>query len=114
MRHALAVAVLSLFALAPTLEAAPPRIVRLPDGEGARIIERRAEMIRDQREARAIVIDSSGSDFIIPSAGSLQGGGGTFFRSDITVINHEPAEREIAVIWLARNSTAGQNAPTFS
>lgn len=113
MRNALAVAAFSFFAIASSLEAAKPTITRLPDGEGARLIQRRAEMIRQDRATNAIFIDASTSDFIIPSAGSLEGGGGTFFRSDITIINHENAEREIAIVWLARNSTVGIDAPTF-
>lgn len=50
-----------------------------------------ASVITDSVSARALVI---------PAAGSLAGGGGTFFRSDVTLVNYRStAQQVIAGLW---------------
>ncbi|HEY2829306.1 MAG TPA: hypothetical protein VGJ88_04255 [Thermoanaerobaculia bacterium] len=53
--------------------------------------------ITDSRSSRVIVI---------PAAGSVAGGGGTlFFRSDITLVNYEPAAHDVVAMWWPAGST---------
>ncbi len=57
----------------------------------------RAQTVGDNRSARY---------FIIPAAGSLAGANGTFFRSDVTLINYASAPEDvIALFWPAGQST---------
>src|SRR5256885_17256061 len=57
----------------------------------------RAETVGDNRSARY---------FIIPAAGSVAGANGTFFRSDVTLINYASTPEDvIALFWPAGQST---------
>jgi hypothetical protein len=57
----------------------------------------RAQTVGDNRSSRY---------FIIPAAGSLAGANGTFFRSDVTLINYASAPEDvIALFWPAGQST---------
>ena len=56
--------------------------------------------------ARAVGDNRSARYFVIPAAGSVQGANGTFFRSDVTLINYaSTAEDVIALFWPAGQST---------
>src|SRR4051794_7158868 len=47
----------------------------------------------------------SSQQFLIPGAGAQPGNGGTFFRSDITIINYRAADQRIRMQWLPQNVT---------
>src|SRR2546430_16921389 len=57
----------------------------------------------EQRRAKLVVkpnivsVDWTKEAFIIPVAGSLQGGNGTFFKSDVTIANRGTASQIISV-----------------
>jgi hypothetical protein len=58
---------------------------------------------------KVINLDSTNNNFIFAAAGSVQGSGGTFFKSDVTIFNHRASQQEIAVGYLAQgvdNTTA--------
>lgn len=43
---------------------------------------------------------------VIPAAGNLQGGGGTHFRTDVTLVNHSDLAARVAVTWIEREVTS--------
>src|SRR3954469_24578954 len=45
----------------------------------------------------------SSQQFLIPAAGAQPGNGGTFFRSDITIINYRDADQRVRLQWLPEN-----------
>jgi hypothetical protein len=47
---------------------------------------------------------------LIPAAGAVQGANGTFFRSDITIINYLPHDQVVEFRWLP-NGVAGSTVP---
>jgi hypothetical protein len=58
---------------------------------------------------QVVGLDSVSASFLFPSAGSVQGNGGTYFRSDVTIANYRSSSQKIAIYWLAggqNNSTA--------
>ena len=67
--------------------------------------------ITDSRSSRVI---------IIPAAGSVAGGGGAlFFRSDVTLVNYEPAAHDVIVMWWPAGTsnslnTTGSNVLTLT
>lgn len=61
--------------------------------------------------AQAITYNGSARAVLIPAAGSVRGGGGTFFRSDITFVNWNVADQRTLVLWLQNGASGPQ---TFS
>lgn len=57
---------------------------------------------------RSVALNSSTRAFAIPAAGSVRGGGGTFFRSDITLVNWNDASQKVGVVWYPN----GASTPT--
>jgi len=51
---------------------------------------------------KVIGLDAADSAFLFPSAGSVQGAGGTFFRSDVMIANHRSATQNIHIGWIAQ------------
>jgi len=51
---------------------------------------------------KVISLDSTSSGFIFAAAGSVQGAGGTFFRSDVTIFNHRDIDQDVAMAFLAQ------------
>lgn len=98
----------------------PLVIERVPDQPGLALrLARQAAAARLQSSAAAdrlrndaVLVDASTFAFAIPAAGSLQGGGGTFFRSDVTLANYGDGPQDVMVLWLERGQD-GTNAPTF-
>ena len=66
-----------------------------------------AEAIRNVPSVRVSVIafDVHDSSFLIPIAGNTAGGGGTFFRSDMSIANYRSVAQRLGIGWLAQ----GQN-----
>jgi hypothetical protein len=48
---------------------------------------------------------------LIPAAGAQQGGGNTFFRSDITLLNYRGADQRVRLQWLPQNAAGVGVAP---
>jgi hypothetical protein len=82
---------------------------------GERVDQLRAVHERHQQSRRiapnVVSVDWEKESFIIPVAGSIQGGGGTFFRSDVTIANRRLAPQLISVGFLVRGQNNG-SAPT--
>lgn len=60
----------------------------------------------------AITTVAGSASLVIPAAGNVQGGNGTHFRTDLTLVNHAAGTARVAVTWIERDvpSTA---APVF-
>jgi len=61
--------------------------------------------------AQLIVPRSSAPQLLIPAAGSVQGANGTFFRSDITLINYRATSQLVRFRWLPENSPGSDLPP---
>lgn len=55
--------------------------------------------------AQIVVTRSTSAQFVIPAAGAVDGGNGTFFRSDITLINYRPTLQNVRLQWLPQGAT---------
>lgn len=58
-----------------------------------------------------VVTRPSSGQFLIPAAGAQPGNGGTFFRSDITIINYRTDNQRIRLQWLPQNVSGAGEAP---
>src|SRR6266498_3534659 len=117
----IAVAAVSAFASEATLTAietptGAPRTVheafqRLR-AAGVRVTTRQTRSARRLGRVRPNVIEVETGDvaFIIPAAGNLQGNGGTYFRSDVSLGNFINATQKIGVGWLVQGQD-NSNAP---
>src|SRR6476661_138774 len=47
-----------------------------------------------------VIPRSAAPQILVPAAGSVAGGNGTFFHSDITIVNYRSAEQLISLQWL--------------
>ena len=102
---ALGIAALSAaLLLAPQPAAAQAGFHRLPpDGTTLRdLVGKLPRRDGTQVRTKVIGLDSADTAFLFAAAGSVQGAGGTYFRSDVTIINHRNADQIIAVGWLAQ------------
>ncbi|MBK5258422.1 MAG: hypothetical protein JJE51_02440 [Thermoanaerobaculia bacterium] len=86
------------------LPADPTRLSRLLDQIGARHAVKRGVL--------SVGENGAGSAFIIGAAGSVQGGGGTYFRSDVSLVNWRETAQKLIVVWIAQGMD-GTNAPAF-
>lgn len=87
----------------------------VPLGVDTMTVGQRVEQLRELHQRRqqmhrviqpdVISVDWEKDSFIIPVAGSIQGGNGTFFRSDVSIANRRLAPQAISVGFLVR----GQN-----
>ena len=85
---------------------------RLPS-DGATIgelVRRLPKTVEGQRRPQVIKLDATDDSLLFPAAGSVQGAGGTYFRSDVTLINHRSVDQRIAVGWIAAG-VDNSNAP---
>lgn len=71
---------------------------------------RRLPKPEDGARRKVINLDSANYNFIFAAAGSVQGSGGTFFRSDVTITNHRNAIQRIGVAFMAQG-VDNSNAP---
>ena len=63
-------------------------------------LKARRAAARSGVHASAVTDSVSARALVIPAAGSLAGGGGTFFRSDVTLVNYRPtAQQVMAGLW---------------
>jgi hypothetical protein len=63
--------------------------------------------------AHAAITTRSGSHFlVIPAAGSVAGGNGTFFRTELTLVNHADVRR-VALTYIERGRESSASTTTF-
>jgi hypothetical protein len=62
-------------------------------------------------QAQLVVPRSSAPVILIPAAGSLQGANGTFFRSDLTLLNYRASAQRVQLQWMPQNVAGGTIAP---
>lgn len=60
----------------------------------------------------AITTVAGSPSIVIPAAGDVQGGNGTHFRTDLTLVNHAADTARVAVTWIERD-VATTGAPVF-
>ena len=62
--------------------------------------------------ADAIETIAGSASLVIPAAGNVQGGNGTHFRTDVTIVNHDDVAARVAVTWIERD-VATTGSPIF-
>src|SRR5207245_8030386 len=63
-----------------------------------------------QRQSDAVVLPlSAAAELLIPVAGSAPGVNGTFFRSDIAIINFASHDQMVKLRWLPQGGGAGSS-----
>jgi hypothetical protein len=60
----------------------------------------------------AITTVAGSASLVIPAAGNVQGGNGTHFRTDLTLVNHAAETARVAVTWIERD-VASTPSPVF-
>jgi hypothetical protein len=90
--------------LDPEAASAQQGFRRLPsDGAKIRDLVRQLPSANGpQVRTKVIGLDSADTSFLFAAAGSVQGSGGTYFRSDVSIINHRSTDQRIGVGWLAQ------------
>src|SRR4051794_9566788 len=61
--------------------------------------------------AQLVVPRSSAPVILIPAAGSLQGANGTFFRSDLVLLNYRASAQRVQLQWMPQNVPGSTVAP---
>lgn len=56
---------------------------------------------------KVVNLDAAADAFLFPAAGSVQGAGGTFFKSDGMIVNHRNATQRISMGWIAQGVNNG-------
>src|SRR5438128_1259925 len=51
------------------------------------------------------------AQILIPAAGNLAGGNGTFFKSDITIFNDRSVDQKVLIQWLPQGGSPPQISP---
>ncbi|HXH91846.1 MAG TPA: hypothetical protein VNN25_09720 [Thermoanaerobaculia bacterium] len=62
--------------------------------------------------AQIVATRIAAAQFVIPAAGALDGGNGTFFRSDITMVNYRSTVQNVRLQWLPQTVTGVGVPPT--
>lgn len=60
----------------------------------------------------AVQVDWALPAFLIPAAGNLQGQGGTYFRSDVTLTSYGDADQDVLIVWIPRG-VDGRGQPAY-
>lgn len=60
--------------------------------------------------ANAILVNRSARALVIPASGSTRGAGGTFFRTDLTLVNWNVEDQDLGVLWLPNGDPDGFDA----
>jgi hypothetical protein len=71
-----------------------------------------ALLIATAASGQLVATRPSSQQFLIPAAGAQPGNGGTFFRSDITIINYRDADQRVRLQWLPQD-LSGVGASTI-
>jgi len=64
-----------------------------------------------QVSGQIVATRTSAAQFLIPAAGAQQGIGGTFFRSDVSILNYRAADQRIRLQWLPQDVSGVGQAP---
>jgi hypothetical protein len=92
-----------LLALSRPLQAQASSSLRRSEARGATVGEMVERLTRSRTvRTKVIGLDAADSAFVFPSAGSVQGAGGTFFRSDVMIVNHRSVDQNIQIGWIAQ------------
>lgn len=107
-----------LAALVSMSAMAAPATLQHRDGSEARVVrlasdpERfprmmaEAKAYAEARRAKAVSDVRAVGLMVFPAAGSVPGSAGTFFRSDVTLINYDSTAQDVVFYWMANNSTS--------
>ncbi len=71
------------------------------------IVATLAVLIGAAASGQLVATRPSSGQFLIPAAGAQAGNGGTFFRSDITIVNYRAADQRVRLQWLPQDTSAG-------
>jgi hypothetical protein len=72
-------------------------------------------VLATQPQTNGVVLPvSAASQLLIPAAGSIAGANGTFFRSDITIINFASHDQQVKLQWLPQSGTGSSNTITIT
>jgi hypothetical protein len=71
------------------------------------IIATLAVLVAAAASGQLVALRPSTQQFLIPAAGAQAGNGGTFFRSDITIVNYRTADQRIRLQWLPQDVSGG-------
>ena len=74
------------------------------------IVATLALLIATAASGQLVATRPSSQQFLIPAAGAQPGNGGTFFRSDITIINYRDADQRVRLQWLPQNVSGAGGA----
>lgn len=88
--------------------AAPPS-APLTVGDAVRAV-RTQRPVAKSPQSNVILLESTDEAFIIPVAGNAPGSNGTYFRTDLALVNDRSTEQNIGVGWMAQgvdNTNAG-------
>lgn len=61
-----------------------------------------AKPVPSKRSRNAIEYDLGYSALLLPGAGNLAGSNGTYFRSDVMLVNYLNVDQDVAITWLAQ------------
>jgi len=75
------------------------------------IVTTLAVLVAAAASGQIVTTRPSSAQFLIPAAGAQAGNGGTFFRSDITIVNYRPVDQRIRLQWLPQDVSGGSGAP---
>jgi hypothetical protein len=64
-------------------------------------------------KAQMVAPRSSATAILIPAAGSVPGGNGTFFRSDLTLLNYRGSDQRVQLQWLPQGTPGSTVPPLF-
>lgn len=59
----------------------------------------RAEL---RKQPQVVSLDGFSDSFMIPAAGAVRGGGNTFFRTDLSIYNHNESDQEILIGFMSQ------------
>jgi hypothetical protein len=74
------------------------------------IVATLAVLIATAASGQLVATRPSSQQFLIPAAGAQPGNGGTFFRSDVTIINYRDADQRVRLQWLPQNVSGAGGA----
>jgi hypothetical protein len=109
--HRGALALFLVFLAAPTFAQEVARLTE--SGETVAQTMERVKLHQLQRRVSVIDLETMGNPFLIPVAGSAAGANGTFFKSDVTFVNHDSTARTVNVAYFARGVNNG-TAQTYN
>ncbi|HEX2061531.1 MAG TPA: hypothetical protein VHK90_12390, partial [Thermoanaerobaculia bacterium] len=99
----LAVAVLMLLVVAPAYAREFKRVASDP----ARLARLMSQLRDAELSPSAIINNRSTRVVVIPAAGNAPGANGTYFRSDVTLVNLNDDEQDVVAFWMPNGNPNG-------